>query len=266
MALTRYAPGNFCWGELDTTDPSGAENFYARLFGWKVVKMPIGPDDSYAILQIDDKVVGAICRLTKWQSEHEIRSHWLSYISVRNADHCAKAITAAGGKLMMCPFDVFDLGRMTVARDPTGAIFAVWQPLQGAYHQFRNEKCAMCWNELVTPDPATAISFYQKVFGWRAVTRETETENYTEFYLGDPAGRAVASCRNLMNEECGDPIPHWMVYFAVDDCVTTGAKATSLGAAMGNLPAGRPDLKRAITIKDPQGALFSACSGPIHDP
>ena len=49
--------------------------------------------------------------------------------------------------------DNLDAGRMTVAQDPTGAIFGVWQA--GTHHgaELANEPGSFQWNELETRDP-----------------------------------------------------------------------------------------------------------------
>ena len=56
-----------------------------------------------------------------------IPSHWTTYIASDDVDDTAAKIRDAGGTVLMDPFDVFDAGRMTIAQDPTGATFGVWQ-------------------------------------------------------------------------------------------------------------------------------------------
>ena len=34
--ITGYAPGSFCWIELNTSDPARAKEFYQKLFDWKL--------------------------------------------------------------------------------------------------------------------------------------------------------------------------------------------------------------------------------------
>ena len=65
----------------------------------------------------------------------------------------------------MDPFDVFDAGRMTIAQDPTGATFGVWQANQHIGAQLANDPGTMNWNECQTSDPAAAGAFYEAVFG-----------------------------------------------------------------------------------------------------
>ena len=56
----------------------------------------------------------------------------------------------------MDPFDVFDAGRMTIATDPSGAHFGVWQANQHIGAQLANDPGTMNWNECQTRDAAAA--------------------------------------------------------------------------------------------------------------
>src|SRR5262245_9257990 len=170
MEISKHAPGTFCWVELATTDQRGAKKFYSELFGWSANDMPMGPDSFYSIMQLRGKDAAALYQLDQEQRARGVPPHWNLYIAVESADEAAKAITAAGGKTMMDPCDVFDAGRMCVAQDPTGATFAVWQPGKNIGVQVSNEANAFCWGELATRDAAAATAFYGKVFGWGAKT------------------------------------------------------------------------------------------------
>ena len=55
--------------------------------------------------------------------------------------------------MLLDPFDVFDAGRMTIAQDPTGATFGVWQAGKHIGAELANEPGTMNWNECQTRDP-----------------------------------------------------------------------------------------------------------------
>jgi len=257
MEISKHIPGSFCWGELGTTDQVSAKKFYAGLFGWEIKDVPMGPESSYTILQIKGKDLGAIYQLGKEQLDQGIPPHWLSYVAVESADAAAKAITAAGGSLMMEPFDVYDIGRMTVAKDPTGATFAIWQPLKHIGAQVKNENNTMCWNELATRDLKAAKNFYGKVFGWNFVTKEDEPVTYTEIYLGDPKERNAVGGMLTMTKEWGEAPPYWNIYFAVSDCNAIVNRAKTLGANIHVPPTDIPNVGRFALLQDQQGAFFS---------
>ena len=60
--MKSYAPGNFCWFELATTDATAAKAFYATVFGWSANDTPMGNDQFYTMLQKSGADVGALCR------------------------------------------------------------------------------------------------------------------------------------------------------------------------------------------------------------
>ena len=60
-----------------------------------------------------------------------------------------------------------------------------------------------------------------------------------------------------IGKEMGPVPPHWAVYFAVDDCDATVAKAGSLGAKTIVPPTDIPEVGRFGIIQDPQGAVFA---------
>ncbi len=258
MQVSKHDPGMFCWVELGTTDQAAAKKFYSELFGWKINDVPMGPDSFYTMLQLNGREVAALYQLSAEQTQQGIPPNWLPYVCVESADDAANAIKTAGGTVMMDPFDVFDVGRMTVAQDPTGATFAVWQPRAHIGVGVKNENNSYCWAELGTRDTAKAEAFYTRVFDWEPQHKDFGPMKYTEFYLkGRVAeGAAVGGMYTMPPEMEGIP-PHWAVYFAVDDCDAYAKKAKSLGANIIVPSTDIPGVGRFSTIADPQGAVFS---------
>ena len=63
-------------------------------------------------------------------------------------------------------FDVLDVGRMAVLKDPQGAVLALWQPGTRIGAERVNDVGCLCTNELATSDLEAARSFYGRLFGW----------------------------------------------------------------------------------------------------
>ena len=248
-----YAPGTFCWVELGTTDGEAAKKFYTELFGWTFTDNPIGPDMVYTMLKQDGKDVGALYQMGQEMTSMGIPPNWLSYVSVTSADEAATKAKEAGATLLKEPFDVFTVGRMAVVQDPTGAVFALWQAGTHAGSGITNVPNSFCWNELGTNDPEKAGDFYTTVFGWTKDTQQFGPMEYTMFANGErPAGGMYQ-----ITPEMG-PIPaHWLVYFAVNDCDATVAKAESLGAKTMKPADDIPNIGRFAILTDPQGAAFA---------
>lgn len=249
----QYAPGTFCWVELGTSDGEGAKKFYTELFGWGFTDNPIGPNMVYTMLKLDGKDVGALYQLTPEMSAQGIPPHWLSYVSVTSVDETAAKAKDAGGTLMKEAFDVFDVGRMAVVKDPTGAVFALWEPRKHAGAGITNVPNSFCWNELGTTDTAKAAAFYTNIFGWTANTQNFGPMEYTMFTNGEkPAGGMYG-----LTPEMGNIPSHWLVYFAVEDCDATVEKANSLGGKTMKPADDIPGVGRFAILLDPQGTAFA---------
>jgi len=249
---TSYAPGTFCWVELGTSDGEAAKKFYTTLFGWDFTDIPIGPDMVYTMLKLDSKDVGALYKLMPDMVAAGVPPHWMSYVSVTNADDSTAKAKELGGTIMKGPFDVMDVGRMSVIQDPTGAVFALWQAGTHAGAGIYNVPNSFCWNELGTPDPKKAGDFYSGLFGWGKNVQQMGPMEYTSFINGErPAGGMYKPTPDM-----GDVPPHWLAYFAVDDTDAKAQKATELGATIIAPPMDIPGVGRFAIIQDPQGAVF----------
>jgi predicted enzyme related to lactoylglutathione lyase len=251
--ITHYAPGMFCWFELGTSDAEAAKKFYGELFGWTANDMPAGPDMIYTMLQRDEKDVGALYQLTEEHKSKGVPPHWLPYICVASADESAAKATELGGTVAMGPIDVFDAGRMAVVADPTGAVFAIWQPASSIGAKLRDEPYTLCWNELWTSDTTKAVEFYTKLFGWATKLGDMGPMVYTELMNdGKPIGGMLP-----ITPEMGEVPPHWLGYIRVEDCDVTADKAKTLGADIKLPPTDIPNVGRFAVIQDPQGATFA---------
>jgi uncharacterized protein len=248
-----YKPGTFCWVELGTTDGEAAKKFYTQLFNWDYTDNPVGPSGVYTILKQNGKDVGALYKMPEEMTANGVPPHWMSYISVANADETAAKAKSLGATLMKEPFDVFTMGRMAVIQDPTGAMFALWQPGTHPGAGVVNTPNSLCWNELATKDTARAGEFYSEVFGWEKNVQQMGPMTYTSFMNGDrPAGGMYEP-----GPEMGEMPPNWMVYFAVADTDATLARALELGGKSCAPPMDVPGVGRMAVMTDPQGAAFA---------
>lgn len=253
MQVSKHTPGTFCWIELATTDQDAAKKFYSELFGWTVNDFPMGPDGVYTMFQLDGKDVGAAYKLGEEQLSLGVPPNWGVYVAVENADAAANDIKAAGGTILVEPFDVSEFGRMAVAQDPTGGAFSIWQALNHCGVSLKDEPNTMCWQELATRDVEAAKTFYSTVFGWNAVTKDGGPMPYTEIDLG---GKQFGGMLK-MTAEWGEIPSHWMTYFAVTDCDAIAQKAESLGGKTCVPPTDIPNTGRFAVLQDPQNAFFS---------
>ena len=254
MQMTDYTPGTFCWADLATTDAAAAKAFYTALFGWTATDVPTDGGPDYTMLAKDGKDVCALWELGAEQCQQGVAPHWQSYVSVTSADATAAKAQELGGKVVLEPMDVMDVGRMAVLQDPTGATLSVWQPRAHAGAQLIREVGTLCWNELQTHDPAAAERFYHELFGWQAHANDALMDRtYWEFRDGDiPAGGMLQ-----IQPEWGEVPPNWSVYFHVLDCDAALERAKSLGGEVLVPPMDIETIGRLAFIKDPTGAVFA---------
>lgn len=237
------------WVELATSDAAAARDFYGRLFGWQI---DVSPDPQYGGYGIA-KLGGADAAGIAPGQSPEAPTAWGLYIGTDDVDGVAGRVGAAGGTVVMAPFDVGDQGRMAVFQDPSGAFVSVWKASQmrgfesGVPNSFG-------WAELNARGVERAFPFYREVFGW--TTRQSEMGSgqppYTEFLID---GAAVAGAWE-MNPMVPPEVPsYWQVYFVVDDVDTAFRKALELGATEMVGPQDFPGGRFGI-VTDPQGASF----------
>jgi predicted enzyme related to lactoylglutathione lyase len=246
--LSSYATGTPCWVDVSSTDLDRSVDFYTGLFGWEAQRDPRPEAGGYTMFTLRGKYVAAASPV--WQEG--MPSVWTTYIASDDVDATAAKARAAGGNVMMEPFDVLDAGRMTVVQDPTGAVFGVWQA--GRHHgsELANEPGSFNWNELNTRDLAAAMRFYEAVFG---VEVELQDLGGSEYGVVKVDGRGVAGMRHLEAPE--DQVPaHWQTVFAVDDCERALARAEELGGQKLMEPMDVPSIGRFALVQDPVGATF----------
>lgn len=114
--------GAFSWFELMTDNVPAAKDFYTRLFGWQLDSMPMG-DGEYWIVKQGGEGVGGI--MAKPPQTSEAPSYWATYVTVEDVDNTAKLTTELGGKVLVPPQDIPEIGRFCVLQDPQGAVISV---------------------------------------------------------------------------------------------------------------------------------------------
>ena len=108
--------------QLNTSDPDAAERFYSELFGWRFESVGDAEMPYWGIYRGDAMNAG----MMPLPEGAPAPSHWLVYFGSEDVDASAETIRSQGGTLMVEPMDVPPAGRILVAQDPQGAIFALF--------------------------------------------------------------------------------------------------------------------------------------------
>jgi uncharacterized protein len=116
--------GQFSWNELVTTDPAAATNFYTQLFGWTTQEFPM-PEFTYTVVSAAGANTGQGGIMPLPPSAKGMPPAWISYVTVDNVDTTAKQAEKLGGKIIVPPRDIPEVGRFAVIQDPQGAAIAI---------------------------------------------------------------------------------------------------------------------------------------------
>ncbi len=111
--------GAFSWNELMTNDVAGAKAFYGELLGWTLSDME-SSGGSYTMAKAGDTEVAGIMA-TPPEAEGMPPS-WGAYVTVDDVDAMPARVEALGGKVLLPPQDIPEVGRFMVMQDPQGAV------------------------------------------------------------------------------------------------------------------------------------------------
>lgn len=247
----KHAPGQFCWVDYAAHDMDAARKFYGSFFGWDAQIAPRheGQETDYGLFMREGKTVAGIGELTK-EMAATMPPVWNSYVSVED---CAATVTKAkelGAEVIFDTQEIPHTGSLAFLKDPTGAVFALWQGNQHHGAQVCNVPGSFSWNELATRDIDAAAKFYSQLFGWELKEYPGPTKMRIIENQGRPNGHMMQ-----MNEEWGEMPPAWAVYFAVENADDAAKKAKELGGQVAVEPF---DIEpgRIAVIADSQGGHF----------
>jgi len=247
--VSSYATGQPCWADVTSPDVEAAATFYSGLFGWKAARDPRPEAGGYTMFSRDGKSVAAASPPQGGGPP----SCWTVYLAADDVDVIAGRIRDAGGNVLMDPFDVFDAGRMTVASDPAGASFGVWQAGASIGSELSGEPGTMNWAEVQTSDKTAAQSFYEHVFDYETETMDMgSTGGYVLLQLN---GQPVAGLIQI-EPEWGEAPSNWSVVFQVEDCDAAVAKVQELGGSVIREAQTLEGVGRFAVVADPWGAVF----------
>lgn len=128
--------GTVWWSELVSADVPKALGFYSKVIGWET--KTVGPENpaqpvkdgeaSYTLMLAKGNEVAGALPVNPDDPAKKVPM-WLTYFQVDDVDAAVKRATAAGGTILISPFDVANVARMAVISDPEGVPVGLAHPL-----------------------------------------------------------------------------------------------------------------------------------------
>jgi predicted enzyme related to lactoylglutathione lyase len=125
------------------------------------------------------------------------------------------------------------------------------------------------WYDLMTTNPAAAVSFYTATVGW-GTEQWKGPEGAPPYTMWTASGSMIGGVMQLPDaaQKMGAP-PHWIGYVAVPNVDETVGRTTELGGKVMMQPMVIPTVGTTAVLNDPQGALIADFtpegSTPGHD-
>ena len=253
---TRWPAGTPCWIDVSVDDIPKAVAFYQALFGWDIQLG--GPEvGGYSIAHQDGQIVGAV---SPKMGAPDAPSAWMTYLATDDVDETAAKIKGAGGQVLAEPMDVMEEGRMAVAMDPAGAVFALWQGGHTTGLGRANEPGTLVWSEQMSRDWDGSKAFYQAVFGYSFQDMSADGFKYALLMVD---GHEVGGIGEYPEGTPAEVPAAWATYFAVTDTDAAMAKVTELGGSVVQPPNDTP-FGRIGVVADNHGAVFSLITPPAR--
>ena len=254
MPVRHGAPlGAPCWIDLTSSDLGRAQDFYGAVFGWTFESA--GPEYGGYVNAAKDghPVAGLMANDPQWQSP----DRWTTYFHTADINATMSAVTAAGGSSCIEPMEVLAKGFMSMATDPAGAPFGLWQPLDHLGFEVLGEAGAPVWHQLTTRNYQSAVDFCREVLGWRTEqVSDTDEFRYTTAWFDDQQLLGVMDAAGCLP----DDVPsNWTIFFGAADVDKTLQVIADNGGAVLR-PAEDTPYGRLAAASDPTGAIFNLSS------
>jgi predicted enzyme related to lactoylglutathione lyase len=251
--------GRFVWHELMTSDPDAAQPFYKNVVGWSTQPMEGGPEGMppYTFWMAGEAMSGGLMQLPEEAKQMGAPPHWMTYIGTDDVDATAKQAGELGGRVLVEPQDIPNIGRFAILQDPQGATFAIYSSANETPEEQDPKRLEFSWHELATTDMKGAWDFYSKLFDWK----ETSTMDMGPAGQYQMFGRDRFTYGGVYNKPADMPAPpHWLPYAMVDSADAAAERAKKVGGTVVLEPMEVPGGDRIAVIRDPQGAHFAVHS------
>ncbi|WP_019534554.1 VOC family protein [Paenibacillus ginsengihumi] len=215
--------GELCWLDIKTSDMTTSKLFYKKLFGWEYHDEN-WPHKIYTIIRKDGDRLGGLTDLNLAPLPLGTAPHISVYIAAHSVDDMTENCEKFNGQVLVEPFDLEDLMRMSVIQEPEGAVFSLLE--KGTFQAMNAEprkEGVPCWFELITPDLSKSAACYTQSLGWTLSASEKASDQSLYIQCGEQViGKMTASSRERP--------PEWVVYYNVNSIEHEAERTPALGA------------------------------------
>jgi uncharacterized protein len=119
-----------------------------------------------------------------------------------------------------------------------------------------------CWVDTSQPDPAAAVDFYSRLFGWDVTGDVSGAGSDGAYFVARIRDEDVAGITTMPDET--PPTAMWNTYVWVDSADETASKVASAGGTVLAHPFDADDAGRMAVCADPEGAVFCLWEAKSH--
>lgn len=242
-----WPPGTPCWADLGVPDTEAAQSFYSALLGWQW-----GPASAefggYTNAIKEHHVLAGLGP----QMDPDDPPRWTTYFATDDSAKTLARVREAGGTVTVEPMQVGPLGTMSMAVDPQGTPFGLWESGQHTGFTAIMEQGTYLWCEGEYSDPDAARAFYAAVFDY-TYDPVPEAGDYATFKTAGADVVGGIGGTGLVTEGVR---PGWLLYFGVADVDAALETVQQQGGRRLTEPEDTPYGRMAV-VADPWGARFA---------
>ena len=121
------AVGSVKWMDLTVPNAIAVKDFYAAVTGWQVQSFQMEGYEDYCMIPAGaESAIAGICHARG--ANASLPPMWMIYITVASVEASVAQCLKLGGEVIRAPFEMGEMGKFAVIRDPAGACAALFQP------------------------------------------------------------------------------------------------------------------------------------------
>ena len=248
--------GRFIWHDLMTPDPDAVRPFYQAVTGWGTQPFE-GSEPPYLMWTTPAGTpMGGSMKLPEAAVAAGAPPHWLGYVAVPDVEATAARVQELGGKVMVPPASIPNVGRFSIFADPQGALMATFRSDRGEGPEPEGMPPVgdFSWHELATTDPEAAWSFYSDLFGWEK-TQSMDMGEMGTYQMFGRRGQTMGGIYRKPDTMQGPSA--WLHYARVDSVDAAAEAARQHGGQIIHGPMEVPGGDWIVMMMDPQGGMFA---------